>query len=221
VSAEVIVLAVASAIRPSTSLAALYALLRTPRPRPPLIAFIVAGLAWTTLIGLLIIAVFHGVTPARHQSGVRDVVELVAGSALLGFALGIRSGRVQSGHRSRPLGEDSAIVRSLRRPSLRVAATAGVLTHLPGLVFLVALTAIADGSPAPEQVALEVLVYNGIWFSLPIAAVLYAGRRPDEARDLMGRAEAWGGRHRRTLVMAASAALGAYLMAKGAAGLLG
>ena len=221
VSTEAIVLAVASAIRPSTSLAALYALLRSPRPRRLLLAFIVAGLAWTTLIGILVISVFQGVTPARHESDARDVVELVAGSALLGFALGIRSGRIQGGHRTRPAGEESAVVRSLHHPSLRVAATAGVLTHLPGIVYFVALTAIAEGSPPSRQVLLEVLIYNVIWFSLPIAAGLYAGRRPDEARDLMGRVEAWGRRHRRTLAMALSAVLGAYLMVQGAAGLSG
>jgi Sap, sulfolipid-1-addressing protein len=221
VSAEVVVLAVASAIRPSTSLAALYALLSAPRPVPRVGAFVVAGLVSTTLVGILVVAVFHGVTPSRRNSDVRGFVELIAGVALLGVALGIRSGRMRGGRGRRPPGSDSAVVRSLREPSLRVAGSAGVLTHLPGLITLVALTAIADGSPQIERAVVAVLAYNLVWFSVPIAALVYSVRRPEAARELMGRANAWGVDHRRALAMWFAAALGAYLTVKGAAGLLG
>ena len=85
---EAIVLALASAVRPSTSLAAVYALLSTPRPRPLLIAFVLAGLAFSVAVGMLVVSVFHGVHVPRRNSSLIDVVDLLAGVAALGFAVG-------------------------------------------------------------------------------------------------------------------------------------
>jgi hypothetical protein len=217
---EAIVLAMASAVRPSTSLAAVYALLSTSRPRPLLIAFVLAGGAFSVAIGIVVVSVFHGVHVPRRNSSLIDVVDLLAGVATLGFAVGMHASRTRRPARERPARNGSRIVQRLREPTVRVAGTAGALTHVPGLFYLVALTAIAESGPDLAAASAQVLVYNAIWFSVPIAAVVLAWRRPERARALMGRANDWARRHRDGLMVGLFAAVGAFLTVKGAAGLL-
>ena len=193
---EAIVLALASAVRPSTSLAAVYALLSTPRPRPLLVAFVVAGLAFSVAIGMLVVSVFHGVHVPRRNSSLTDVVDLLAGVAALGFAVGAHASRTRRAGRERPARNGSRIVQRLHDPTVRVAGTAGALTHVPGLFYLVALTAIAESGPDLGAAFTEVVAYNAIWFSVPIAAAVLAWRRPEKARALMGAANDWARRHR-------------------------
>ena len=92
---------------------------------------------------------------------------------------------------------------------------------MPGLFYLVALTAIAESGPGLGAAFAEVVTYNAIWFSVPIAAAVLAWRRPGEARALMGAANDWARRHRETLLVALFAAVGTFLTLKGASGLLG
>ena len=75
--------------------------------------------------------------------------------AALAFAFGYRQGRVsvprrerraRSIRRSRARGSRSR----LRDPSVLTAALAGVATHIPGLIYLVALNAIAAEQPAAQ-----------------------------------------------------------------------
>jgi Sap, sulfolipid-1-addressing protein len=220
VSLEAVVLALASAVRPSTSLAALYSLLSTPQPRRPLVAFIAAGFTASVAVGVIVVAVFHGVDRPSRDSSVADVVDLLAGVAALGFALGVHSGQLRTRRDDGAPRDSSRISRSLRDPSARVAGTAGVVTHVPGLFYLVALTAIADGEPRFGQAVTEVAIYNAIWFSVPIAALVVAWRRPDVARALMRRTNAWGRQHQQPIVVILFAAVGGFLTIKGIVGLL-
>lgn len=213
------ILALASAIRPSTSLAAVYALLSTSRPRQLLAPFIVFGFAVSAGIGILVVSVLHGVDLPGGRSDFTAVVDIAAGVAALGFAAGVWSGRVSRPGRQREPSEPSWPVRMLRRPSLKVAAAAGVVTHVPGLFYLVALNAIAADEPALGQAVGEVLIYNGIWFSVPIAAFVFARRRPLEAHDLMSRVNDWGRRHQQVVAVAVFAAVGVFLIVNGVTGL--
>ncbi len=58
---DVILLALGNMIRP-TSLAAVYALLSADQPRRLMIAYVFAGLAFTTAFGLVVLLAFHGVS---------------------------------------------------------------------------------------------------------------------------------------------------------------
>src|SRR4029079_10055479 len=60
VTFEVILLALASTIRP-TSLAAVYTLLSSPAPRRLMIAYVIAGLTFTIAFGALVVWAFHGI----------------------------------------------------------------------------------------------------------------------------------------------------------------
>jgi Sap-like sulfolipid-1-addressing protein len=215
VSIEAAILAVVSAIRPSTSLAAVYALLSTSRPRQLLAPFILCGFAVSAGIGILVVSVLNGVDLPGGRSDFTAVVDIAAGVGALGFAAGMWSGRVSRPRRGREPSEPSWPVRMLRRPSLKVAAAAGVMTHVPGLFYLVALNAIAAPEPAVGEAVGEVLIYNVIWFSVPIAAFVFAGRRPLEAHDLMSRVSDWGRRHQQVVAVGVFAAVGAFLLVKG------
>jgi hypothetical protein len=220
VSIEAVILALASAIRPSTSLAAVYALLSTSRPRELLAPYIALGFTVSAGIGILVVTGLHGVDLPGGKSQFTAIVNLAAGVAALGFAAGVWSGRVSAPRRRRPADEPSWPVRMLRRPSLKVAAAAGVMTHVPGLFYLVALNAIAADQPALGQAIVEVLIYNAIWFSVPIAAFVFARRRPADAEDLMTRMNDWGRRNQQVIAVVLFAVVGAFLIVKGVTDLI-
>jgi Sap, sulfolipid-1-addressing protein len=95
VNPEVIVLALASAIRPS-GLAAVYALLETASPRRLLVAYLLAGFTWSALLGIVVVSVFHGAEFTSGNSTFNAVVDIVAGAAALGLAAGVGTGRMLS-----------------------------------------------------------------------------------------------------------------------------
>jgi hypothetical protein len=217
VTVEVIVLALASALRPS-GVAALYALLSASHPRRVLVAYILAGFSFSVAIGVLVVAAFGG-AEIDYGGTVADLIELLAGVAALGFAAGVATGRTEPPSRRDATGAESAMALKLRQPSVRTAAVAGVATHLPGLFYLVALNEIvAHGGLADGVVA--VLVFNAIWFGAAIASVVYFMIRPGAARRALMRASAWARAHSRGTTIALFAVVGSYLSVNGVVGLL-
>jgi hypothetical protein len=216
---EVFVLAAASALRPSTSTAAIYAILSSPRPRPLLAVFTVAGLVFSCAIGVIVVSALHGVDLPGGASTRTAVVDLVAGAAMLGFASGVWSGHVERLRERRPSRGPSRISAALTRPTLKVAATAGVATHVPGLFYLVALNAISADRPPIGEAAIEVLVYNMIWFSVPIAAFVLARNHAAGAHARIEQLNAWARAHQQVIVALLFAGVGAYLVVKGIVGL--
>jgi hypothetical protein len=223
-SLEVLALGVISGLRPATSQAAVVALLRTPDPRRTLLFFVVAGVTVSTAIGLLCVLAFHGARVNLGGSTFTAVFDLAAGVAALAFAVGYRQGRVSVRRRepraARSPGTTARLAQRLREPSVATAAVAGVATHIPGLIYLVALNAIAADAPPPGRAAAEVAIYNALWFTIPIAALALAILRPGRAPDYLDRATSWGRAHEQGLVFATFVLLGAYLTVKGAVRLL-
>jgi len=222
-SLEALILGLLSGLRPGTSLAAVMVLLRTPDPRRPLLFFTVAGFASSWVMGMLVVAVFHGADVAVGGSTLAGVLDLTFGAAALGFAAGLHQGWVRPrARRSQNSSTNSAPTRfrRLRDGSPRVAAVAGVGTHLPGLVYLVALNAIASDRPALVDAALQVAVYDALWFAIPIVALVLAILRPGAAPRYLAAATAWARRHEHGVMVAGSLALGVYLVAKGARSLV-
>ncbi len=217
---EIIILALANALRP-TSLAAVYALLATKEPRRLLTAFILAGVGFSMATGILVAGLIHG-AHIRHGTSTFDaIVNLVAGVAALGLALGVALGRVQRRSREQAERGESVLSRRLRNPSLAVAAAAGIATHLPGLLYLVGLNQISAEGPQLGVAIVDVTVFNAIWWSIPIASLLFFLMRPAATRDGLGAANVWTRNHDRVIVAALSAAVGIYLTARGAVNLLG
>ena len=215
---EVIVLALASALRPA-GVAALYALLSASHPRRVLIAYIVAGFTFSVAIGVLVVLAFGG-ADIRLGGTVEDLIELLAGTAALGFAAGLAAGRAELPSRGSATGAQSAMAVRLRNPSVRTAAVAGVATHLPGLFYLVALNEIVAHRNAIADGIVAVLVFNAIWYGAAIASVILFMIRPGAARRTLLRAGAWARLHSRGVTIAVFATVGAYLFVNGAVGLL-
>src|SRR4029453_3104181 len=94
VTLEVIVLPLASALRPA-GVAALYALLSASHPRRVLVAYILGGFAFSVPVGGVGGGAFPGGDLNYGGGRVEDVIELVAGAAALGYGAGLATGRAQ------------------------------------------------------------------------------------------------------------------------------
>ncbi|GAA1264860.1 hypothetical protein GCM10009609_30080 [Pseudonocardia aurantiaca] len=210
-SPEALILAVSAIVRP-TSTAAVVAMLSTRRPQQLLVAYVLAGLAFSIAIGTLVVVLLHGFGPAgSHEAGRR----------LIGTALGVvalcYAGAVWVGWLPRPRAETAHpattwMRRHMQDLSPSNAAAAGVLTHLPGLVYLTALNAIVGDATSTLDSIVQVVVYNAIWFSMPVVALVVSVHRPSEMRDLLTRMTSWARRHRRAITVVFFGALGAYLL---------
>lgn len=221
VGIEALALAVLNALRPA-AFASVYALLASPRPVRPLAAYAVAGLASSLVAGVIVVVALHGVRVETGTSTANAIIELAGGFAALGFAAGIASGRLRNPSRPRPESTgDSRIARRLRDPSLRVAASAGVATHLPGLFYLLGLNAIAGGDPGLLRGIVAVVVFDLIWLTIPIAALIFSVRRPETARRAIGQVSDWLRRHEQVVLTLAFTLVGAYFAGRGFVDLLG
>jgi hypothetical protein len=221
---EALAMGLLSGLRPGTSLAAVLMSLKTPQPQRLLLFFTAAGLASSWAIGLIVVGVFHGANVAVGGSTFTAVLDVAFGAAALGFGAGLQQGWVQptrpGGSRPSATAASSRFARRLRDPSSRAAAAAGIGTHLPGLIYLVALNAIASERPAPVDVALQVAIYDALWFLIPIASLVLVLLRPGAALAYLDAGTAWVRRHEHAIIVSGSLALGAYLVVKGTASLL-
>jgi hypothetical protein len=214
---ELFVLGVLSAVRPATSQAAVIALLRAPGAPRLLLAFAFAGFLVSVAVGAVIVVAFDGAGSSFGHSQFAAAFDVLAGVAALAFAAGLKRGRV-SAPRRRPRAEPSrtaALTARLRRPSTATAAVAGIATHIPGLIYLVVLNAIAAEELGPAASIVWVAVYNALWFSIPIGAFALAVVAPGTADAYLERAAAWARAHQEPLLIGIFAALGAYLLVKG------
>lgn len=212
---EVIVLGLVSAFRPA-GIAAITALLGSRAPQRSLLIFLAAGFAFSTTVGLLVVLGLHEVSGYRRGSVAGDVVDLLIGVAVLGFAAGLAAGR--PGRPAVPTG--SRWTARLRDPSAGVLVAAGVATHLPGLFYLAGLHVIVLGRPELPAAAFQVLAYNACWYSTGVLALAASLRAPQATRRAVERGEAWLRAHERTVVLAVAVVVGAYFAAAGLHGLL-
>ncbi|GAA5110079.1 GAP family protein [Pseudonocardia adelaidensis] len=223
-STEAVFLALTAVIRP-TSAAAVFAMVSSRRPQRLLVAYLAAGLAFSVAVGTLVVVLLGGLQSARASS-VRPLLDLVLGICALGGAVSAWIGWLP---RSRPRGPvdgdsvepDSWLRRRLRDLSPSGAAAAGVLTHLPGLVYLAALNAIAATGSGFAGGVLQVVLYNGIWFSLAIVALVLSVYRPTVSREFLERFVAWTREHLRVILVVSFGVVGGYLVAVGVTGLVG
>jgi hypothetical protein len=145
----------------------------------------------------------------------------VAGAAALGFAAGIGTGRVWQPSQHDSGDETSWALRRLRSPSIAVAAGVGVATHLPGLLYVLALNSVLAEGPSLAEGTIQVLIYNAVWFSGSVASLLVFELRPDATRDALARVSAWARHHERAILLPLFTGVGAYFVVKGAVILLG
>ncbi len=213
---QVILLALANSIRP-TSLAAVYALLSADAPRRLMAVYVAAGLAFTVAFGLLAISVFSGIEVSAGTDRTKGIAEIVGGILVLTFAFSVLTGRV-GGARGDDAPEPRRRWNKLhpQRLTVRIAALAGPVTHIPGIFYLIALNIIVAYHPSAPSRLLEVLTYNAIWFAIPLCALAVCVVAPDQARKAVALLQRWTRDHLRTILLVVSSGLGGALVVKGA-----
>lgn len=213
---EIFVLALASTIRP-TSLAAVYALLSHSSRRALMWAYVAAGLAVTIGFGLLVVYAFHGIHIEAGADRTKAIADIVGGAAALAFGIAILTGHVRSHDAgdAPPVGGRRKALLS-QHLTLKTAALAGPLTHLPGLFYLIALNVIVAHDPRLPRGLLAVATYNVVWFALPIVALAACIVRPAAAVVVVGAVERWARDHARTVLLTVSLVVGTALVVRGA-----
>jgi len=214
-TAEILFLALASSVRP-TSLAAVYALLATGAPRRLMTIYIATGLAFTVTFGLLVVLAFHGISTDSGTDQTKGIAEIVSGVIVVAFAVAVLTGRIGGRHPDDTAGLHGRWSRVLdHRLTARTAALAGPVTHIPGLFYLVALNVVVAHHPSTVDGLLEILLYNAVWFLVPFGALVVCIVRPEAARDVVGAIQEWTRAHARAILLVVSFGVGAALILRG------
>jgi hypothetical protein len=218
---QVMLLALASTVRP-TSLAATYALLGTGEPRRYMTAYVISGLLFTVLFGTIVVVAVGGIDIRSGTTTTKAVAELAGGVLALVLGMLVLRGRLVRGGPAGDLpGHASRWDRLVEgRLTLRTAILAGPATHVPGIFYLLALNLIVAHRPGIAGALAEVLLYNAIWFALPLAALAVCVADPDAARSFVGAVNAWARAHRRAVALAALFGVGSMLVINGLVHLL-
>jgi hypothetical protein len=221
VTLEVLILALASTVRP-TSIAAVYALLSAPEPRRLLFLYVVTGLITVIAFGVIVVVVFHGANTHRGHSQLEEIVEVIGGVIVLGFGLALQRGLIggRTGNEAPTANRWSNALQSHGGViSPKVAALAGPATHIPGIFYLVALNTISASSPRLIPSLIEVVIFCAIWFALPIAAWVTFLVKPAATREAVAALQAWTVRNGRVIVITVCVVVGLYLVIDGILGL--
>jgi hypothetical protein len=181
------------------------------RPRRLLTVYLVAGLAVSLPVGIAVVLLAGDAFTPRSRPGLRGALLILLGVAALLASLAVRLGWRQ---RVRPDRPDSA--REPRRLTPTAAATAGVLTHLPGVFYLAALAAIAGTGAAAGGEVLQVVVYNLVWFAPAIIALGLCVFGVIPSADRLAGPLAWARGHVDPILTVSFAVVGVWLVVKGA-----
>jgi hypothetical protein len=212
---EVVVLALVSTVRP-TSLAAVYAILSHGSARRFLLAYVVSGLSCTIGFGVLVVGASHGFDLDTGSDRTKAIADIAGGLVMVGFGLAVLAGRVPDRPRDEAPGPGRGLQQRLgRRLTMTTAALAGPLTHIPGIFYLVALNVIVAHNVGAPEAVVAVVIYNAIWFTLPLLALATCFVRPATARDLVDAVRQWVRAHSRTILLATAFLIGPALVVRG------
>jgi Sap, sulfolipid-1-addressing protein len=213
VSGDALALAVLSIIRPTTA-AAVWAMLVSTRPRRLIGSYLLAGLAVSLTVGIVVVLAAGQLWSPRELASSRGGVLVVLGVVALLMSAAVGFGWVPR-FRLAPAAE-----RRPRALSPVGAAVAGVVTHLPGVFYLAGLSAIVATGAAAAGSTLQVVVYNVIWFSPAIVAlgVCVFGTVPSAERTarIASRVRA----HQTAVLTVCSGVVGIWLIAEGISDIL-
>jgi hypothetical protein len=217
---QVFLIAVISALDAGLVTAAVV-LLGRPRPARQLGAYLIGGMGFSIIFGLLIVLALHG-SNLRLGRSTQGVIETVAGALLIVIALAEWSGRKVQWHPRRTRkrdadrsGRQSLHDRVLGRDSLWIAWAAGALYSAPGAYYLAGLALLAKQNVSATTILFEILGFNLIQFALIELPLLGIVLMPDRARSLTERFNDWMTAHRRMVIVILAGAIGAYLLISG------
>jgi hypothetical protein len=182
-----------------------------------MVAYVLGGLTFTVLFGLLVVYAFHGIHLHAGSDRTRGIADLIGGAVVLAFGIAVYTGHVH-GRRPREAPEDESRIKAMlsTRVTTRTAALVGPATHIPGLFYLVALNVIVAHSPRLPRGMLAVFTYNAVWFALPILALVLCILNPAAARSVVGSVAGWAREHSTGLLLSVSMIVGIALIVRGA-----
>ena len=217
---QVFVIAVVSALDAGLLTAAVV-LLGRPQPARQLGAYLIGGLGFSIVFGLLIVLALHG-SNLRLGKLTQGIIEVAAGALLLAIAVAEWSGRKVQWHPRRTRKRDadrsqrpSLRARALGHDSLWIAWAAGALYSAPGAYYLAGLALLAKQNVSAITNVLVILGFNLIQFALielPLIGLVVA---PDRARALTEKLNDWMTAHRRIVIVCLAGAIGGYLLISG------
>jgi Sap, sulfolipid-1-addressing protein len=218
--AQVFLIAVVSAFDAGLLTAAVV-LLGRPRPARQLGAYLIGGVGFSIIFGLLIVLTLHG-SNLRLGRSTQGVVEVVAGALLILIAVAEWSGRKVQWHPRRNSkrdadrsGKQSLHDRALGRDSLWIAWAAGALYSAPGAYYLAGLALLAKQSVSTATNVLVILGFNLIQFALIELPLLGLVLMPERTRALTEKLNDWMTAHRRIVIVCMAGAIGSYLLISG------
>jgi len=180
-------------------------------------AYILAGLTFTVAFGVVVVWLFNGIELHSGTAHTKGIAEIAAGILAIGFGVGVLSGRIGGRHADdAPKVHGRWEARMGREVGPRTAALAGPATHIPGLFYLLALDVIVASQRHLLGGVLDILVYNVIWFALPIGALAICIVNPPAARRAIEAIRYWASAHTRTMVLVVSFGGGTALLVSGA-----
>jgi hypothetical protein len=216
-TAELFVLALASAVWPLLVAVVIIAL-KTTRPPVVLAAFLLGAVIAAVGVGLVVVYSLRGTdVVSDHRSTADPSVYLVG--ALLAFALALFMGRRARDRKkassTKPTTGPSRTERALQRGAPLAFLAGIVLNLIPGIFPLVALK---DVSELNTDVASTVLILLGFYFvmfmllEVPLAGYLFA---PEATSAAATRFNNWLSENSGRVVIYALYALAAYLLVRG------
>ena len=218
---EVFVIAVVAALDAGL-LAAAVVMLGRPRPARQLLAYLIGGMTFSIIIGLLIVFALRGSSVLRGpDKSTRAVIEVAAGALLIVIAAAVVSGRRVQWHPRRSRKRDaehprqSLPERALGHDSLWIAWAAGAAYSWPGAEYLAGLALLAKLNASPAANVGAILGFNVVMFALIELPLLGLALLPDRTQALTEKLNTWMTSHRRTLIVIVAGAGGAYLLLSG------
>jgi hypothetical protein len=217
---QVFLIAVVSALDAGLLTAAVVLLAR-PQPASQLGAYLVGGIGFSIIFGLLIVLALHG-SNLRLGRSTRGVIEVVAGALLILIAVAELSGRKVQWRPRRThesdadrLGRQSLRDRALGHDSLWIAWAAGALYSAPGAYYLAGLALLVKQNVSATTNVLVILAFNVIQFALIELPLLGLVLMPDRTRSLTEKLNDWMTAHRRIVIAFLAGAIGTYLLISG------
>jgi hypothetical protein len=217
---QVFVIAVISALDAGLLTAAVV-LLGRPQPARQLGAYLIGGMGFSVIFGVLIVLVLHGAN-LRIGRSTQGAIEVAAGALLIVIAVAEWSGRKMQWHPRRARqgtadhsGRQSLKDRALGRDSLWIAWAAGALYSAPGAYYLAGLALLAKQNVSAVTNVLVILGFNLTQFALIELPLLGLLLLPDRTRSVTERFNNWMTAHRRTVIVIMAGAIGLYLLITG------
>jgi len=166
----------------------------------------------------VVVLVFGGIALQSGSSRTRAIGEIAAGILCLVLGTALAIGREPLLRNANASGGANRIRGGLQghRITTRTAALAGPATHIPGLLYLLALDLIISQEPGIGGELVQIAIYNAVWFALPILVLAACIFEPSAARAGVQRLERSLGAHAKSIVIIVAYAVGSWLLISGA-----